>query len=76
MNYHHSFIFSMSRVHGYKRENTSTYAMISGMINFGWAVGAMVGPVGCGALTQALGFPWALTISVFINLLLVSSISI
>lgn len=45
--------------------------MISGMFNGGWALGAMMGPVVAGALTQTLGFPWTITISAFLNLTLV-----
>ena len=60
------------RSYGHEKDSTSTYAMISGMFNSGWALGAMLGPIVNGALTQTLGFPWTITISSFLNLALVS----
>ena len=47
--------------------------MVSGLFNSGLALGATIGPVSVGAITDALGFPWALTIVGVANFCMVSS---
>ena len=46
--------------------------MVSGLFNSGLALGATIGPVSVGAITDALGFPWALTIVGVANFCMVS----
>jgi len=46
--------------------------MIAGMINCAQGLGSIVGPVGGGAIYEALGFPWMMTIIGFIQLGVVS----
>jgi len=48
--------------------------MVTGMINCGLALGAIVGPIGSGAAIQSVGFPWTMTILGFAQLFIVSKI--
>jgi len=49
-----------------------TYGMVTGMINCGLALGAIVGPIGGGAAIQSVGYPWTMTIIGFAQLFIVS----
>jgi len=60
------------RATGYERDSVHTYGMIAGMVNCAQGLGSIVGPVGGGAIYEALGFPWLVTIFGFLQFSLVS----
>ncbi|KAF6032002.1 SLC18B1 [Bugula neritina] len=59
---------NLAEATGYERNSLHTYGMIAGMINCAQGLGSIVGPVGGGAIYEALGFPWMMTIIGFIQL--------
>lgn len=46
--------------------------MVTGMVNSGVILGAMVGPLLGGAITEQLGFPWTMTVMAGFSLTMVS----
>jgi len=50
------------RVNGHEKDNIQTYGMVTGLLNGGLGLGAMVGPIMSGAITDATDFTWAMTV--------------
>jgi len=59
----------MIRVNGH-------YGMVTGLLNGGLGLGAMVGPIMSGAVTDATDFTWTLTVLSFLDMLIVSILTI
>jgi len=57
----------MIRVNGHEKDST---------LNGGLGLGAMVGPIMSGAVTDATDFTWTLTVLSFLDMLIVSILTI
>lgn len=68
-------ILNFCRLNGHPGDSAHTYDMITGYFHAGRGMGAIVGPLAGGALTENFGLPWATTILTFINTGFVSKIN-
>ncbi|KAF6022353.1 hypothetical protein EB796_019341 [Bugula neritina] len=50
------------RVNGHEKDSIQTYGMVTGLLNGGLGLGAMVGPIMSGAVTDTTDYTWTLTI--------------
>ncbi|KAF6022350.1 hypothetical protein EB796_019338 [Bugula neritina] len=53
---------NLAIVNGHEKDSIQTYGMVTGLLNGGLGLGAMVGPIMSGAVTDAADFTWVLTI--------------
>ncbi|KAF6033557.1 hypothetical protein EB796_008130 [Bugula neritina] len=61
-----------SLVNGHEKDSIQTYGMVTGLLNGGLGLGAMVGPIMSGAVTDAADFTWTLTVLSFLDMLICS----
>ncbi|KAF6022356.1 hypothetical protein EB796_019344 [Bugula neritina] len=59
-------------VNGHEKDSIQTYGMVTGLLNGGLGLGAMVGPIMAGAVTDATDFTWTLTVLSFLDMLILS----
>ncbi|KAF6033674.1 hypothetical protein EB796_008017 [Bugula neritina] len=59
-------------VNGHEKDSIQTYGMVTGLLNGGLGLGAMVGPIMSGAVTDATDFTWTLTVLSFLDMLILS----
>ncbi|KAF6022349.1 SLC18B1 [Bugula neritina] len=53
---------NLAVVNGHEKDSIQTYGMVTGLLNGGLGLGAMVGPIMSGAVTDATDFTWTLTV--------------
>lgn len=66
------FVFNC-RVNGHDANSAHTFGMIAGYLHAGRGLGAILGPVTVGALTDKIDLPWAMTVLSGLNTVFVSS---
>ncbi|KAF6033559.1 hypothetical protein EB796_008132 [Bugula neritina] len=63
---------NLAVVSGHEKDSIHTYGMVAGLLNGGVGLGAMVGPIMSGAVTDATDFTWTLTVLSFLDMLILS----